>query len=103
MQLETRTFDQVSVRARDPKGFQVAHACARHMLVEGGLNYILGVERPGEDMAMEELKNAFLSSWTPVSWYVLVCSSNDENSVPFDVVYVKVMKRLEKAGNEKVR
>ena len=54
-------------------------------------------------MPTEVLQNAVLSSCTPVSWYVLVCSPNDENSVPFDVVYVKVMKRLEKAGNEKVR
>ena len=58
MQRGTVTFDQVSVRARDPKGFEVAHACARQMLVEGGVNYILGVERPGEDMATEVLKNA---------------------------------------------
>ena len=58
MQRETRTFDQVSVRARDPKGFEVARACARQMLVEGAVNYILGVERPGEDMPTEVLKNA---------------------------------------------
>jgi hypothetical protein len=28
------------------------------MLVEGAVNYILGVERPGEDMPTEVLKNA---------------------------------------------